>query len=116
MYVIMTTNPDIYRTLKVSRTFQVVSSHDIANTVIQVADFIEKNVSIDDLSVRILLPRETGGGLRTQKWGLSLRTGLLLALKRKGIRPKLREVRYVHDDYHYGWILIEPRLFDNLCV
>jgi hypothetical protein len=116
MYVTMTTNPDIYRTLKVSKTFQVVSSHDVTNTVIELADFIEKNVSMDDLSIRILLPREAGSGLRAQKWGLSLRSGLLLALKRKGIRPNLREVRYVHDDYHYGWILIEPRLFDNLCV
>jgi len=116
MYVTLTTNPDIYRTLKVSKTFQVVSSNDIANTVIQLADFIEKNVSMDDLSIRILLPREAGSGLRTQKWGLSLRTSLLLALKRKGIRPNLREVRYVHDDYHYGWILIDPRLFDNLCL
>jgi hypothetical protein len=116
MYVAVTTNPDIYRTLKVSKTFQVVSSHDIANTVIQLVDLIEKNVSMDNLSIRILLPREANSGLRTQKWGLSLRTGLLLALKRKGIRPKLREVRYVHDDYHYGWILIDPRLFDNLCL
>ena len=112
----MTTNPDFYRTLKVSKTFQVNSAKDITNVVAQLADFIEKNGSMDDLSVRILLPREAGSGLRARKWGLSLRSGLILALKRKRIRPNLREVRYVHDDYHYGWILIEPNLLDNLCV
>ena len=112
----MTTNPDFYRTLKVSKTFQVRSTEDITNIVTQLADFIEENVSLDDLSVRILLPREAGSGSRAQKWGLSLRSGLILALKRKGVRPNLKEVRYVHDEYHYGWILIEPRLFDNLCV
>jgi hypothetical protein len=69
---------------------------------------------MDDLSVRILLPREAGSGSRAQKWGLSLRSGLILALKRKRIRPTLREIRYVHDDGHYGWLLIDPRLFDNL--
>jgi hypothetical protein len=112
----MTTNPDFYRTLKVSKTFQIRSTEDITNIVTQLADFIEKNVSLHDLSVRILLPREAGSGSRAQKWGLSLRSGLILALKRKGVRPNLKEVRYVHDEYHYGWILIEPRLFDNLCV
>jgi hypothetical protein len=94
----MTTNPDFYRTLKVSKTFQVISAHDISTIVTQLANYIEKNSSMDDLSVR----------------GLSLRSGLILALKRKRIRPTLREVRYVHDDGHYGWLLIDPHLFDNL--
>ena len=110
----MTTNPDFYRTLKVSKTYQVISAHDISTIVTQLADYIEKNSSMDDLSVRILLPREAGSGSRAQKWGLSLRSGLILALKRKRIRPTLREVRYVHDDGHYGWLLIDPHLFDNL--
>ena len=110
----MTTNADFYRTLKVSKTFQVISAHDISTIVTQLANYIEKNSSMDDLSVRILLPREARSGSRAQKWGLSLRSGLILALKRKRIRPTLREVRYVHDDGHYGWLLIDPRLFDNL--
>src|SRR5215510_12372919 len=110
----MTTNADFYRTLKVSKTFRVLSAHDISHIVTQLANYIEKNSSMDDLSVRILLPREAGSGSRAQKWGLSLRSGLILALKRKRIRPTLREVRYVHDDGHYGWLLIDPRLFDNL--
>ena len=110
----MTTNPDFYRTLKVSKTFQVISAQDISTIVTQLANYIEKNSSMDDLSVRILLPREAGSGSRAQKWGLSLRSGLILALKRKRIRPTLREVKYVHDDGHYGWLLIDPRLFDNL--
>lgn len=112
----MTTIPNFYRTLRVSKTFQVSNAQDITNIVTQLANLIEKNGSMDDLSVRILLPREAGSGSTAQKWGLSLRSGLILALKRKGIKPNLREVRYVHDDCHYGWILIEPRLFDNLCV
>jgi hypothetical protein len=112
----MTTNPDFYRTLKVSKTFQVNSAHDISTIVTQLTSRIENNGSIDDLSVRILLPRDTGSGSLAQKWGLSLRSELILALKRKRIRPSLREVRYIHDDRHYGWILIGPRLFDNLLV
>jgi hypothetical protein len=110
----MTTNADFYRILKVSKTFQVISAHDISNIVTQLANYIEKNSSMDDLSLRILLPREAGSSSRAQKWGLSLRSGLILALKRKRIRPTLREVRYVHDESHYGWLLIGPRVFDNL--
>jgi hypothetical protein len=109
----MKSNPDFYRTLKVSKTLQVNSAQDITSIVALLADFVEKNGSTDNLSVRILLPREAGGGSRAQKWGVSIRSGLILALKRKRMRPNLREVRYVHDECHYGWILIEPSLLDK---
>ena len=110
----MTANPNFFRTFKVSKTFQVSSAQDITKIVTQLADLIETNGGMDGLSVRILLPREDGSGSRARKWGAYLRSGLILALKKRKIRPNLREVRYVHDEYHYGWILIEPSLLDNL--
>ena len=112
----MTPNPDFYRTLNASKTFQVSSPQDITNIVTQVADLIENKASMDDLIIRILLPRGDDSGSRARKWGLSLRYELILALKRKAIRPNLREVRYVHDVNHYGWLLIEPRIFNDLSV
>lgn len=109
----MTADPNFYRTFKVSKTFQVSSAQEITDIVTQLADFVETNDAMDGLSVRILLPREDGSGSRARKWGASLRSGLILALKKRKIKPNLREVRYVHDDYHYGWILFEPSLLDN---
>ena len=110
----MTTNPDFYRTLQVSKTFKVSNSLDVTSIVTQLVDFIEKNGSMDCFSVRILLPRGNENDSLARKWGASLRTGLLLALKRREIRPNLREVRYVHDQYHYGWILIESNPVNGL--
>ena len=113
----MTSNPDYFRTLKVSKTFQIDGDgEDIDSVVRQLADFIERCSSKEDLSIRILLPREDGSGQRVRKWGASLRSGLILALKRKKIRPNLREVRYIHDEHHFGWVLIEPSLLDNLLI
>jgi hypothetical protein len=112
----MTTNPDFYRTLKVSKTFHVIGPLDVTTIATQIANHIEKNDSTDDLCVRILLPRQAESSSLAQKWGLSLRSDLILALKRKKIRPSLREVRYVHDESHYGWLMIDPRLFDKLHV
>ena len=110
----MTTNPDFYRTLQVSKTFKVRNGLDATSIVTQLVDFIEKNSSMDGVSVRILLPRGDENDSLARKWGASLRTGLLLALKRREIRPNLREVRYVHDQYHYGWILIESNPVNGL--
>src|SRR5687768_16713842 len=104
----MTTNPDFYRTLQVSKTFKVSSGLEVSSVVAQLVDFIEKKSSIDGFSVRILLPRGDKDD------SLALRSGLLLALKRREIRPNLREVRYVHDEYYYGWVLIEPNPVNGL--
>jgi hypothetical protein len=110
----MTTNPDFYRTLQVSKTFKVSNGLEVTSIVTQLVDFIEKNSSMDGFSVRILLPRGDETDSLARKWGASLRTGLLLALKRREIRPNLREVRYVHDQYHYGWILMESNSVNGL--
>jgi hypothetical protein len=112
----MITNPEFYRRLEVSKTFQVTNAQNITDIVTQLADYIEKNHSMDGLRVRILLPRGNGNGYSARKLGVSLRSNLILALRKKRIRPILREVRYVHDEYYYGWILIEPSLLDNLHV
>lgn len=106
----VTTDPGFYRTLKVFKTFEVNNVDDITNIVTQLTDLIERDSC---MSARILLPRESGNGSRAQKWGVSLRSALILALKKKRIRLNLRDVRYVHDKYHYGWILIEPSLLGS---
>lgn len=107
----MTKDSNFYRALKVLKTFEVNSAQDVTDIVAQLADLIEKN---DSMSARILLPREGGNHLHAQKWGVSLRSTLILALKTRRIRPNLREVRYIHDEQHYGWIFIEPRLLSSL--
>jgi hypothetical protein len=33
---------------------------------------------------------------------------LLLALKKNKLKLNLKEIRYIHDENHYGWLLFNP--------
>lgn len=109
----MTNNVDYYRTLNVFKTFEVSRSSDIATIVTQLVDFLEKNASRSRFSFRILLPKSKESPSLARKWGASLRSELIIALKRRHINSDLREVRYIHDELHYGWLLAAPSLLEN---
>lgn len=83
-----------------------------------VDDFINSYVQIQKngkFSYRILLPREAeSSNSLAKKLGLILEAEIVLALKRREIQLALREIRYVHDEHHYGWLFLDPFLFDEL--
>ena len=109
----MANNLDYYRTFDVLSTFEVKSSSDIIAIVDYLADFLGKNARGNRCSFRILLPKSKESPSLPRKLGASLRSQLVLALKRRHIKVHLREVRYNHDDVHYGWLLIGPGLWEN---
>jgi hypothetical protein len=39
---------------------------------------------------------------------LALQAELLLALKKNKLKVNLKEIRYIHDENHYGWLLFNP--------
>jgi hypothetical protein len=69
-----------------------------------------------EFSYRLLLPR--GEMLRTKakRIGITAQAEFLLALRRKNLKPNLRDIRYVHDIDHYGWIFVDPTVYDNFCA
>jgi hypothetical protein len=113
----MVNNVDNYRTFDVINTFEVKSNSDIVTIVVTIvdylSDFLSTNASRNGCSFRILLPRSKESLSLPRKWGAFLRSELILALKRRHIKVRLREVRYVHDEFHYGWLLIAPSLLEN---
>ena len=62
---------------------------------------------------RILLPRGEKMAAKAKRLGLAFQGEFILALRKKHLLPRVRDVRYVHDDCHYGWILASPDLYDR---
>ncbi|MGN6347549.1 MAG: hypothetical protein ACTHME_07600 [Candidatus Nitrosocosmicus sp.] len=68
-------------------------------------------------SFRILLPRsKTSKAVnnQTKKLCLQIQSGFLTELKKLKLKPDIRELRYIHDDEHFGWLLIDPSIYETL--
>ncbi|MGN6559294.1 MAG: hypothetical protein ACTHJ7_07010 [Candidatus Nitrosocosmicus sp.] len=68
-------------------------------------------------SFRILLPRsKTSKAVnnQTKKLCLQIQSGFLTELKKLKLKPDIRELRYIHDDEHFGWLLIDPHIYETL--
>jgi hypothetical protein len=76
----------------------------------RMASSYEEHFPQHDFSYRILLPRGERVGSKAKRLGLTLQGEFVLALRKKHIIPNIRDVRYVHDESHYGWILSSPEV------
>ena len=64
-------------------------------------------------SYRILLPRSIDSPKvndTSRKLGLQLQNEMLSGIRSLKSRPNLKDYRYVHDDSHFGWLLLDPSL------
>lgn len=67
----------------------------------------------DKFSYRILLPREPKSTATAKKIGLAFQGEFVLGLRRRNVVPRIREVRYIHDESHYGWLLASPEVYEH---
>ena len=67
----------------------------------------------DGFSYRILLPRDEKHMSLARKLGFSFQSELLLAMRKKNIRPRFKEFRYIHDENHFGWLIINPEIYEK---
>jgi hypothetical protein len=68
-------------------------------------------------SFRILLPRsKTSKSVnnQTKKLCLQIQNDFLTEIKKLKLKPDIRELRYIHDDEHFGWLLIDPSIYEIL--
>ena len=63
---------------------------------------------------RILLPRHLKSTYDAKRLGAAIHTELMLALKKNKLIPNLKDLRYIHDDYNYGWLLLNPKMTEKL--
>jgi hypothetical protein len=100
--------------------FPVIETIDLggtSSTIRQAADKMVKDYLAQDplgkFSYRILLPRDEKSTKQAKMIGLAFQGEFLLGLRKRNVVPNVREVRYIHDEHHYGWLLANPQVFEQ---
>jgi len=99
--------------------FPVIETIDLSgtSTIRQAVDrMVEAYLAQDTVgkfSYRILLPRDQKSTRNAKTIGLAFQGEFILGLRRRNVVPNVREVRYIHDEHHYGWILADPQVYEQ---
>ncbi len=100
-----------YASFPVIKTIDLRDLADIRHAVDTMADAYEKRQ--EDFSFRILLPRGEKLTGKAKKLGMTLQGELILTLRKRHLPPQIRDLRYVHDEEHYGWLLASSTVFER---
>jgi hypothetical protein len=72
-----------------------------------------KEKTKEEFSFRILLPKGEKLTNKAKKLGMTFQGEFILAIRKKGLVPQIRDLKYIHDEDHYGWILASPEVFEK---
>src|SRR5215467_80362 len=103
-----------YSSFPVNITIDVKGTADVHEVVeILVKQYGDLSAQ-DRFSCRILLPKgDTKTTQLSKKIGIAIQTGLLLGLRKNKLKPNIKEIRYIHDENHYGWVLASPSIHET---
>jgi hypothetical protein len=101
-------NLTVYNTLILTDLRNVKSTCDII-----LNDFLKLEKS-NNFSYRILLPRNDENNKLAKQIGFSLQLELFSQLRKQKIKTYLKEIKYVHDQNHFGWLLISSHLYQKM--
>ncbi len=100
--------------------FPVIETIDLGGTSSTIRQAVDRMVedylrqeSLGKFSYRILLPRDQKSNRKAKMIGLSFQGEFLLGLRKRNVVPNVREVRYIHDEHHYGWLLANPQVYEQ---
>jgi hypothetical protein len=99
--------------------FPVIETIDLSETsaIRQAVDrMVEEYLAQEPLgkfSYRILLPRDQKSTRKAKMIGLAFQGEFLLGLRKRKLVPNVREVRYIHDEHHFGWLLANPQVYEK---
>jgi hypothetical protein len=98
--------------------FSTVLINEKSNLSELVDEFVNSYILLSrtkNFSYRILLPRKKdGSNFQAKKLGLTIQAEILLAMKRGNLKLSIREIRYLHDADHYGWLFLSPELIERV--
>jgi hypothetical protein len=101
----------LYRNFPVHETIEITDLSDIPKAVVNMVKAYAYLNEQGEFSYRLLLPRgEKSLTSKAKKIGLVLQAELLLGLKNNKLKVNLKEIRYIHDENHYGWLLFNPTI------
>ncbi|HEV8404803.1 MAG TPA: hypothetical protein VGQ13_02740 [Nitrososphaera sp.] len=102
-----------YARFPVLETIEIREVSDIRHAVDMMVKAYIIPESQGKFSYRILLPRDQKSTSKTKRIGLAFQGEFMLGLRKHNIVPKVREVRYIHDESHYGWLLANPEVYER---
>lgn len=108
------TSSSLYINFPVHETIDITDLSDIPGAVVNMVEAYAYLNEQGKFSYRLLLPRgEKSLTIKAKKIGLVLQAELLLALKNNKLKVNLKEIRYIHDENHYGWLLFNPTMHER---
>jgi hypothetical protein len=106
----------VYVYFPVQETIEIKEISDIHYAVKRMVQSYAVKSDAHEFSYRLLLPRGEVLTTKAKRIGITAQAEFLLALRRKNLKPNLKDIRYVHDVDHYGWIFVDPTFHDNFCA
>lgn len=101
-----------YTRFPVIETIDIRETSDIRHAVDKMVEAYVSKPS-EKFSYRILLPRDLKSTATAKKIGLAFQGEFVLGVRRRNVVPRIREVRYIHDESHYGWLLASPEVYEH---
>jgi hypothetical protein len=103
-----------YSTFPVNITIDIKGTADVHEVVDNLVKQYGELGAQDRFSCRILLPKgDTKTTQLSKKIGMAIQTGILLGLRKNKLKPNIKEIRYIHDEDHYGWVLASPSVHET---
>lgn len=103
----------VYSRFPVVETIDLSSTSTIQEAADRMVEAYLTQHRAGRFSFRILLPRDPNSTKKAKTIGLAFQGEFLLGLRKRKVVPNIREVRYIHDERHYGWLLANPELYDQ---
>lgn len=97
----------------VQLTCKISNISEIRPMINKFIDHYKKSQS-GEFSWRILLPRHLKSDYDVKRLGATIYAELMLSLKKNKLIANLRDVRYIHDDDNYGWLLLNAKMAEKL--
>ncbi len=102
---------------KAQSTEKIYDFEGVSVLVENMVKVYSKSYSDHNFSFRILLPRSKDSQMinnKSKKLGFQIQNDFLLGVKKLKLKPHIRDFRYIHDDDHFGWLLIDPSIYETL--
>ncbi len=93
---------------------EIFDFEGIPNLIDDMLEVYSKSYTDHNFSFRILLPRSKDSqniNNSTKKLGLQIQHDFLIGMRKCKLKPQVRELRYIHDENHFGWLLIDPSIY-----
>ena len=102
-----------YADFPVIETIELKEISDIPEAVKKMTQTYTVKNDTHEFSYRLLLPRGEMLNTKAKRIGMAAQAEFVISLRLKKLKPNLREIRYVHDVDHYGWLFVEQTLHDR---